>query len=99
MLDGIRCLVSIRYADCGDKRTINSMVISMSKGSHRRPTKEDIYQDNWDKIYTGRNTAQDKDKEKERLGMPTDDYFHHDYEDTSAVSEVIPDEDEEKQEE
>tara|TARA_B110000902_G_scaffold22107_1_gene24748 strand:+ start:26784 stop:27023 length:240 start_codon:yes stop_codon:yes gene_type:complete len=71
MLDGIRCLVSIRYADCGDKRTINSMVISMSKGSHRRPTKEDIYQDNWDKIYTGRNTAQDKDKEKESTDEET----------------------------
>ena len=66
MLDGIRCLVSIRYADCGDKRTINSMVISMSKGSHRRPTKEDIYQDNWDKIYTP-----DKDKEKESTDEET----------------------------
>ena len=66
MLDGIRCLVSIGKSDCGDKRTINSMVISMSKGSHRRPTKEDIYQDNWDKIYTP-----DKDKEKESTDEET----------------------------
>ena len=65
MLDGIRCLVSIRYANCGDKRTTNSMV-NMSKGSHRRPTKEDIYQDNWDKIYTP-----DKDKEKESTDEET----------------------------
>jgi len=70
MLDGIRCLVSIGYADSGDKRTINS-IANMSKGSHRRPTKEDIYQDNWDKIYTGRNTAQDKDKEKESTDEET----------------------------
>tara|TARA_R110000744_G_scaffold178950_1_gene297965 strand:- start:99 stop:320 length:222 start_codon:yes stop_codon:yes gene_type:complete len=65
MLDGIRCLVSVGYADCGDKRTTNSVVI-MSKGSHRRPTKEDIYQDNWDKIYTP-----DKDKEKESTDEET----------------------------
>ena len=70
MLDGIRCLVSIGYANCGDKRTTNIVVI-MSKGSHRRPTKEDIYQDNWDKIFTGRNTAQDKDKEKESTDEET----------------------------
>jgi|TARA_R110002153_G_scaffold9384_8_gene38838 hypothetical protein len=38
----------------------------MSKGSHRRPTKEDIYQDNWDKIYTP-----DKDKEKESTDEET----------------------------
>ena len=70
MLDGIRCLVSIRYADSGDKRTINTVVISMSKGSHRRPTKEDItleiFADNWDKIYTP-----DKDKEKESTDEET----------------------------
>ena len=69
MLDGIRCLVSIRKSDCGDKRTTNSMVI-MSKGSHRRPTKEDItretFADNWDKIYTP-----DKDKEKESTDEET----------------------------
>jgi hypothetical protein len=65
MLDGIRCLVSIGKSDCGDKRTTNTVVI-MSKGSHRRPTKEDIYQDNWDKIYTP-----DKDKEKESTDEET----------------------------
>ena len=39
----------------------------MSKGSHRRPTKEDIYQDNWDKIYKDK----DKDKEKESTDEET----------------------------
>ena len=69
MLDGIRCLVSIGKSDCGDKRTINS-IANMSKGSHRRPTKEDItaqqFGDNWDKIYTP-----DKDKEKESTDEET----------------------------
>ena len=41
----------------------------MSKGSHRRPTKEDItaqqFGDNWDKIYN------DKDKEKESTDEET----------------------------
>ena len=31
MLDGIRCLVSMGKSDCGDKRTTNSVVISVSK--------------------------------------------------------------------
>ena len=43
----------------------------MSKGSHRRPTKEDItreiFADNWDKIYKDK----DKDKEKESTDEET----------------------------